>query len=336
MYQLSQALSTGTVRLMDWNSVVNAGMGGQVFQDALKETSRLLGTGADAAIKAEGSFRESLSTGWLTAEVLTETLKKFTTSGANEYVAEYTGLSKEAVAAALEEAEARYGEANAIEKASEALAKKSGKNKEEIKDALEFAKTAEDAATKVKTFTQLWDVLKEAAQSGWAQTWRLIIGDFEEAKAIFTPLSEFLTGIINKMSDARNTLLKNAFGIDFGDLSKSLSKITRPIKKVTDGAKEVTETIGNVTGSFKDLGIVVDEVIGGKFGNGQERFDKLTKAGYNYCEVQNEINEKLGCSFRYTKEQIAAQNKLIGTQEKSTKVTSKAEKETSISNKCVI
>ena len=329
MYQLSQALSTGTVRLMDWNSVVNAGMGGQVFQDALKETSRLLGTGADAAIKAEGSFRESLSTGWLTAEVLTETLKKFTTSGANEYVAEYTGLSKEAVAAALEEAEARYGEANAIEKASEALAKKSGKNKEEIKDALEFAKTAEDAATKVKTFTQLWDVLKEAAQSGWAQTWRLIIGDFEEAKAIFTPLSEFLTGIINKMSDARNTLLKNAFGIDFGDLSKSLSKITRPIKKVTDGAKEVTETIGNVTGSFKDLGIVVDEVIGGKFGNGQERFDKLTKAGYNYCEVQNEINEKLGCSFRYTKEQIAAQNKLIGTQEKSTKVTSKAEKETS-------
>ena len=290
MYQLSQALSTGTVRLMDWNSVVNAGMGGQVFQDALKETSRLLGTGADAAIKAEGSFRESLSTGWLTAEVLTETLKKFTTSGANEYVAEYTGLSKEAVAAALEEAEARYGEANAIEKASEALAKKSGKNKEEIKDALEFAKTAEDAATKVKTFTQLWDVLKEAAQSGWAQTWRLIIGDFEEAKAIFTPLSEFLTGIINKMSDARNTLLKNAFGIDFGDLSKSLSKITRPIKKVTDGAKEVTETIGNVTGSFKDLGIVVDEVIGGKFGNGQERFDKLTKAGYNYCEVQNEIN----------------------------------------------
>ena len=44
MYQLSQALAAGKVSLMDWNSVVNAGMGGQVFQDALIKTSRLLKT----------------------------------------------------------------------------------------------------------------------------------------------------------------------------------------------------------------------------------------------------------------------------------------------------
>ena len=78
MYQLSQALAAGKVSLMDWNSVVNAGMGGKVFQDALVRTSELLGTGAQNAINMYGSFRESLTRGeWLTTEVLTETLKQF-------------------------------------------------------------------------------------------------------------------------------------------------------------------------------------------------------------------------------------------------------------------
>ena len=314
MYQLSQALASGTVKLMDWNSVVNAGMGGQVFQDALKATSKELKTGAEAAIKAEGSFRESLKTGWLTSEVLTETLKKFTTSGANEYVAKYTGLSKEAVQAALDEAEARYGEADAIEKASEALAAKSGKNKNEIKSALQFAKTAEDAATKVKTFSQLWDVLKESAQSGWATTWKLIVGDFEQAKALLTPLATFLTNIIEKFSKARNDLLKSALGKSFANLSKKINTIIAP-------AKKASQTITNVKDTVKDLGDIVNKVIRGNFGNGKERFDALTKAGYNYCEVQNKVNEKLGNSFRYTKEQIAAQDKLIGAQTKTTKST---------------
>ena len=207
MYQLSQALAAGTVKLMDWNSVVNAGMGGEIFQNALKKTSEELKTGAEAAIKAKGSFRESLSEGWLTSQVLTETLKKFTTSGANEYVAEYTGLSVDAIQAALDSAEAQYGEADAIKYASKALAEKSGKNQQEIEDALNMAKTAEDAATKVRTFGQLWDTLKEAAQSGWTSTWQIIVGDFEEATDFLTRLSEGIGGFLQGMSDARNQFL---------------------------------------------------------------------------------------------------------------------------------
>lgn len=314
MYQLSQALAAGTVKLMDWNSVVNAGMGGQVFQDALRETSELLGTGAEAAIAANGSFRESLQTGWLTSEVLTETLKKFTTSGAIEKVAEYTGVSAEAVQAALDSAEAQYGEADAIKYASKALAEKSGKSAEEIEQTLQFAKTAEDAATKVKTFTQLWDVLKEAAQSGWSQTWRLLVGDFEEAKEFFTNLSIPLTDFINKISDARNKLLESALGQSFGELKKKLQDIVEPVKRTKD-------VIDKVTDSMVDLGNIVDEVILGKFGNGQVRFDALTKSGYNWCVVQNKVNEKLGCSYRYTEEQIAAQDKLIGQQKDLNKST---------------
>jgi hypothetical protein len=63
---------------MDWNSLVNAGMGGKNLQNALKATARSFGdNGAamDAAIKKGGSFRDSLQYGWLEADVFTKTMK---------------------------------------------------------------------------------------------------------------------------------------------------------------------------------------------------------------------------------------------------------------------
>lgn len=321
MYQLSQALAAGTVKLMDWNSVVNAGMGGEIFQNALKKTSELLGTGAEAAIKAKGSFRESLSTGWITSQVMLETLKKFTTSGANEYVAEYTGLSADAVKATLESAKAQYGEANAVKEAAKALAEKSGKNREEIEQALQMAKTAEDAATKVKTFSQLWGVMKEAAQSGWARTWQIIVGDFEEAKNLLTPLSVFFTGVIGKISDARNKLLENTLGMGFKSLADKFNTIMAP-------AKNAADTISKVKDSVADLSDIVNQVIRGNFGNGKERIDKLTAAGQNYYRVQNKVNEALGNSFRYSDKRIAVTDRLLDIQKETADATAKVGTET--------
>ena len=172
MYQLSQALAAGKVSLMDWNSVVNAGMGGKVFQDALVRTSELLGTGAQNAINVYGSFRESLTKGeWLTTEVLTETLKQF--AGA-------------------------YSEADLIQQ---------GFSEAQARDIAQMAQTAEDTATKVKTFTQLWDTLKESAQSGWTSTWEILVGDFEEAKELLTEISNTIGGVISESAQARNELL---------------------------------------------------------------------------------------------------------------------------------
>ena len=73
MYQLSQALAAGKVSLMDWNSVVNAGMGGELFQNALKETAKEMGIFVDKS----KPFRETLQDGWLTDDVLIKTLTKF-------------------------------------------------------------------------------------------------------------------------------------------------------------------------------------------------------------------------------------------------------------------
>ena len=73
MYQLSQALAGGAVKLMDWNSVVNAGMGGELFQNALKDTAKQMGIVVNESVP----FRESLQEGWITADVLTKTLERF-------------------------------------------------------------------------------------------------------------------------------------------------------------------------------------------------------------------------------------------------------------------
>lgn len=263
MYQLSQALAAGKVQLMDWNSVVNAGMGGQVFQDALIRTSEHLQTGAKQAIEAYGSFRESLTEGeWLTTDVLTETL--------NQIAGAY---SKEDLIA-------------------------QGYSESQAEEIVKLADTATDAATKVKTFTQLIDTLKETLGSGWTESWQIIIGDFEEAKEVWTKVSDVLGGFIQKSSEARNAILKAAMGNPYSDLAKNIQKVT------------------SATSDYKDI---VDSVIRGDYGSGQARFDKLAAEGHDWARVQNLINERLGCSFRYTEELATSQEDLNKEQAKTIK-----------------
>lgn len=232
MYQLSQALAAGTVKLQDWNSVVNAGMGGQVFQDALKETAKVHGIAIDEMIKDEGSFRETLSKGWLTSDILTETLAKFT------------------------------GDLN------EDQLRTMGYTDDQIKSIMEMGKTANDAATKVKTFTQLFDTLKEAAQSGWTQSWEIIVGDFEEAKELLTEVSDTFSAVINASADARNKMLQ-----DWKDLGgrtvmieavknvfEGLVSVAKPVREAFNEIfppmtgkqlAEITERIRDLTAKFK-------------------------------------------------------------------------------------
>ena len=154
MYQLSQALAAGRVNLMDWNSVVNAGMGGKLFQNALRDTAESMGI----AIDRSQNFRNTLQDGWLTTEVLLSTLQKFSTD---------TSML--------------------------------------------------DAATKVKTFTQLIDTTKEALGSGWAKTFELIIGDFEQARKRFTLISNSLNDWIDKSAEKRNAFFEDLSKKGMGD-----------------------------------------------------------------------------------------------------------------------
>ena len=310
MYNFAQALSAGYVKLIDWKSIENANMATVEFKNQLIQTAVELGTLIEVDGKYKSTtndlngnvselftstsmFNESLSSQWMTTEVLVETLK--------DYADETTDIGKKAYAAAQD----------------------------------------------VKTFTQLFDTLKEAAQSGWAQTWELIIGDFDEAKEFLTGLSKTFGGIIDAMSEARNKLLGgalnskwdqlldkiNAAGIsaeafqdklketakksgisidelieEYGSLSKVITSGKIPVDVITKTIKSLINAETTATEATKELGDIVDRVIKGEFGTTQSRWIALTEAGYDWAEVQNLVNERLGSSVRHlsslTEEQV--------------------------------
>ena len=204
MYQLSQALSTGVVKLQDWNSIVNAGMGGEQFQEALKRTARTYGVEVDKIIDKAGSFRNSLASGWLTSEIMIETLTQ------------YTGdLSREQLLNA-------------------------GYTEQQADEIMRLAATANDAATKVKTFSQLIDTTAEALGSGWASIFRTIFGDFEKARELWTAVSDEVNGGIGTFFDAIQGILDRwdelggwyEWWYGIGDLWTAISK---PLKAIGKG-----------------------------------------------------------------------------------------------------
>lgn len=227
MYQLSQALASGKVTLEDWNSVVNAGMGGKVFQDALVETARVHGVNVDEIIKKQGSFRLSLEKGWLTSGILTETLSKFTGE-----------LSLEQI-------------------------KSMGYTDEQAQGILEMGQTAVDAATKVKTMTQLLSTLRESVGSGWAKTWQIVFGDFDEAKTLFTSVNNVLGKAIGDASDARNQLLRDwkdlggrqALIDGIGNSFKALLSVLKPIGDALRAAfpAATAQQLFEMTTRFRDF-----------------------------------------------------------------------------------
>lgn len=203
MYQLSQAMSAGKVGLEDWNSVVNAGMGGKVFQDALMETARNQGQNVDALIAKHGSFRQSLQEGWITTKVMNETLAKMTGDLTDQQL------------------------------------KAMGYNDEQIVGIQKMAKTAQDAATKIKTFSQLTNTLQEGTTSGWATSFKLIIGDFEQAKTMWSNVYKVLGGMVKASADARNKVLaqwnklggRTAMIESVANVFKALMNVLKPIQK---------------------------------------------------------------------------------------------------------
>lgn len=304
MYQLSQAISAGRVSLEDWNSVVNAGMGGTVFQRALAMNAEKMGTLSKGAVTLKGemqnvtisgkSFRESITAkpgekSWLTSDVLTRTLSQF------------TGDLTDAQLAAQ------------------------GFNKEQIKTIQAQAQMAKSAATEVKTLTQLFGTFKEQAGSGWAKTWEIIFGDFTEAKGLFTDIGNSFGSILQSSADARNKMLSdwkalggrtvliegmsNAFnglmsilkpiGEAFRQIfpaktGKDLLAMTKSFRDFTEKLKIGSDTADKLKRTFAGFFAILDfgwEVIKGVFGVIGKLFGSLAGGSGSFLNITANIGD---------------------------------------------
>ena len=211
-YQLSQGLSAGYLTAMDWMSLTNAGMGNKNMQRDLIAIADAMGTfsnGSKTAEDATNDFKGSLAEGqWLTKEVM------------SAYLRTMAGDMDDASLAAM------------------------GLSEEVRKSMLENAKNGEEAATKVRTFTQLMDTLQEGVGSGWAQTWELIFGDFEEATELWTKVNDRLEPMLSSIGQARNELLQS--WRDAGGVQKAFDAIGNTFNFVASVVNVVKEAFQNV------------------------------------------------------------------------------------------
>lgn len=271
MYQLSQAIAAGSLKLQDWNSVVNAGMGGRVFQEQLKATARAHGIAVDEMIEANGSFRESLQEGWITSDILTETLQNMTI--------QYDEVGDKAYEAAKEQLIA------------------SGYTEEAAVETLRLAKASEEAATKVRTWSQLWDTVKEAIGSQWTSIIGNLIGDFGQATDMFTRLSDAISGGVNSLLGGLVTAAEvynksGAYYLIMG--GEQWDEATKKMERIPGALDWLIQAISGPLGAIKDA---FDSVF--SFGdekeleNGSIWSDKMGEMFIGIAQAINEFTQSL-------------------------------------------
>ena len=221
MYNFSQALSAGHVKLMDWKSIENANMATKSFKEQLIQTAVATGdltkkgkayvTSKGTEITATKNFNESLQEGWMTTKVLTRTLRN--------YSVDVTQMSA------------------ADKKAYEQQLKRQGYTKKQIEEIEKLGTKAMNAAREVTTWTKMVDALQEAVQSGWAQTFEIIFGNIEEAKVLWTGINDVVSTFIGNIDAARNNLLQT--WKDAGGRTAMLNGIANVLKYIGSMLKPI-------------------------------------------------------------------------------------------------
>ena len=277
MYNLSQAIAVGSVKLIDWKSIENANMATAEFKQTAIDTAVSMGTltkkadGTFSTLKGNtvtvSNFNEALSDAWFTSDVLMSTLDKYGGFADDLYEAsEKTGLSASQLLTHL--TNFKDGTLEISKVASE-----TGLSTSELTEmftalgdeTFTLGQRSFRAAQEAKTFKEAISSVKDAVSTGWMNSFELVFGNYEEAKVLWTDLANAMYDVFASGAEARNDLLQgwkdmggrtsliDSFKNAFGAVGSLVEPITEAFKEIfppitdkqlfnfTEGLKNLTE-----------------------------------------------------------------------------------------------
>lgn len=275
MYNLSQALSTGAVKLIDWKSIENANMATAEFKENAIEAAVALGklkkkgdgtyvTMKNNAVSVQ-NFNNALSDAWFTSDVLLNVLDRYGGFTNKLYeVSSATDLTATQLLSAVD----KYAEGTLD---LQAYASMTGVDIEELRGYLdelssstyELGRKSFQSAQEAKTFAEAISATSDAVSTGWMKTFELIFGDYEEAKKLWTNLANVLYEVFAASGDVRNELFEGwreggGRKTMLEGINETMEAILRVIKPFKDAFRDIfpaktSQDLLNFTNGFKNL-----------------------------------------------------------------------------------
>lgn len=275
MYNLSQALSTGAVKLIDWKSIENANMATAEFKENAIEAAVALGklkkkgdgtyvTMKNNAVSVQ-NFNNALSDAWFTSDVLLNVLDRYGGFTNKLYeVSSATDLTATQLLSAVD----KYAEGTLD---LQAYASMTGVDIEELRGYLdelssstyELGRKSFQSAQEAKTFAEAISATSDAVSTGWMKTFELIFGDYEEAKKLWTNLANILYEVFAASGDVRNELFEGwreggGRKTMLEGINEMMEAILRVIKPFKDAFRDIfpaktSQDLLNFTNGFKKL-----------------------------------------------------------------------------------
>lgn len=280
MYNFSQALGTGSVKVQDWMSIENANMATKEFKETIIETAKELGrvseTGEILSITSSNysgdefvnfsNFRSTLAAGWFDSDVLIKSLEKYGGFATKlQEITDATGTTATEMLRYVREYESGTTDIGKISRITGVSVEElSGYMETLTSKEYELGRKAFQAAQEAKTFQEAIDATKDAVSTGWMNTFEKIFGNYEEAKVIWTKLAEDFYDIFASGGEDRNALLDEWNEIYDGrtilieGLSGAMDRLIDVIGLVKDAFAAVfppvtARNLANITYEFRRL-----------------------------------------------------------------------------------